>query len=287
MRKYYHILTTAMLLLTLTACGTQAEVPSEQGKTPQAPEAQYSSVQELRLELQREGQDAAAVMSALRTLPEALRTALAEQGIVVEEIAVTVGASPEATAQAVAEGGVNLAFLPAAEFARLEQPPHILLARGGGQALLCAGSTEYGGNLAVRKNWTWEELDRARWAVSEEQLPALNLWLADNYRGNTAVDLSHLTVYETEEALLADAEQADLLVLTAEQEAHPCLAATERLYETVVVAGAEPALQKSGFADALAAALEMLDSDLFGQGYEAVNNAALHPMRRLMTIQGE
>ena len=70
---------------------------------------------------------------AVRELPEALKAALADQGVEAEAISVSVGSSPEAMAQAVREGGVDVAFLPAEDYAALEHPPQLLLTAGDGE----------------------------------------------------------------------------------------------------------------------------------------------------------
>lgn len=287
MRKKCHILTTALLILALSGCGG-AEKAETVEPTPAPPvESGPLLVEELAIEVTRSGQAPTALMAALREMPERLETALAEQEVLVERVSMTAGASPEATAQAVAEGGVDLAFLPAETFAALERPPALLLAGGGKQALICGSTSEYSHNLSARAEWTWEELNRARWGVTEETLPALDLWLADNYRGNTSDDLAAIDIFGDEAALLAAAEELDLLLLTEERTGFPALAETERLYDTVVAAS-DTALTEEWFTTALAAALAELDSDLFGGGaYERVNNSALNPMRRLLTMKGE
>lgn len=292
MRRIYQILTGVLLLALLAGCGGREKAP-EQPVPPAPPaaveEAEWMQIEELEAEVIRGSQSAGELMAALRELPEQLQTALAAQDVQAERITMTAGASPEATAQAVAEGGVDLAFLPAETFAALELPPRLLLAGGAYQGFLCAGATEYGGNLAARSDLTWEELSRARWGVTDALLPTLDLYLADHYRGNTADDLKTIAVFADETALRQAAERGelDLFVTEAPRGEDTLLAETEQLYKVVAVASAEaPRLTK--FTQALAAALAELDSELLGGGdYEAVENAALNPMRRLLTIQSE
>ena len=116
MRKNYQILTTAVLLLLLTACA----VPAEPAGDAQSQAPQPIVLEELRVEVQREGHTAAELMAALKRLPDRLQEALAEQKVLVEEVTVTVGASAEASARAALDGGVDLAVLPAADFAALQ-----------------------------------------------------------------------------------------------------------------------------------------------------------------------
>ena len=68
----------------------------------------------------------------------------------VETVTVSVGSSPAATAQAVREGGVDLAFFPAEAFAALEQedPPRLILTAGDGEeGAMAAAVRPDGGTL--------------------------------------------------------------------------------------------------------------------------------------------
>lgn len=119
----------ALLLLLLTACG-----PAEGSPPPEAPEAGPLELESLAVEVSRGDLSTGELARAVRELPEALKAALAGQGVEAESVSVSVGASPAATAQAVREGGVDVAFLPADDFAALENPPPLLLAAGEGEA---------------------------------------------------------------------------------------------------------------------------------------------------------
>ena len=135
----------AVLVLTLcllSACGRR--------KTP---EPAVSSSQEetilkldtLAVELPRD-LDTAAARKAMAALPELL----APEGVEVEELSVTFGTSHAATIQALEDGGVDLAFLPASDFVRLSRDAVPVL----GESLrveICAGPSDYGAQLAKQK----------------------------------------------------------------------------------------------------------------------------------------
>ena len=260
----------------------------------------------------------------MRELPEAMQSALAEEGVIVEDVSVTMGASAAATALAVQEGGVDLAFLAAEELAQVEECPAVVLLAGtaeqdlgsdpsawngervpgvetpGQRMLLCTAPTTYGGNLAGRSEPTWEELDHARWGVlgSDSLLGyrAVELWLADHYEGNGLADLTRVSVYATWEELFRAAEDGEIDVLPAMQ-AHleentglHVIGVTERLYTMAAVAGQAENLQDARFAPALAAAVEALRPDhsaLFGlDPYAAGEGKALDPQRRMAVLLG-
>lgn len=127
MRRYLPLLGVLFLLL-LSACG-----PAEGEKSPEPPEAGPLELDTLAVEVSRGALSTEELTQAVRELPEALKAALADQGVEAEAIIVSVGSSPEAMAQAVREGGVDVAFLPAEDYAALEHPPRLLLTAGDGE----------------------------------------------------------------------------------------------------------------------------------------------------------
>ena len=117
-----------LLLLFLSACG-----PAERDTSPELPETEPLRLEFLSVEVSRGELSTEELARTVRELPEALRTALAAQGVEAETISVSVGSSPAATSQAVSEGGVDLAFLPAEDLAAQENPPRLLLTAGDGE----------------------------------------------------------------------------------------------------------------------------------------------------------
>ncbi|MDD5931739.1 MAG: PhnD/SsuA/transferrin family substrate-binding protein [Oscillospiraceae bacterium] len=289
-----------LLALLLVGCANREAAPGAASSASEpAPPLKMDT---LNVEVSRPDAAPEERMRAVRELPGALQAALAEAGVQVEEVRLTMGASPAATAQAVLEGGVDVAFLPAEALAELEESPRLILAAGGeeegmpGQRmLLCAADTDYGRNLAAREDPTWRELDRARWGV----LPAdslwghraVELWLADRYEGSGLGDLPDVTVYGDWEALLAAAAagEVDLLPMTLallerEEGSLTPIGETERLYTMAAVAGEG----REGLASPLAEAVASLgEAALFGPDpYAPVGEEALDPQRRMAVLMG-
>ncbi len=176
----------------------------------------------LRLELtRREGLSSDTLMYAVQSLPQALKSALANHGVEAGTVEVTVGASPAATAQALEEGGVDLAILPGDAFVeaggsavplltahehdglpdssdpadwKSGESVHSEAASGGQRYLILAGPSDYGLQLTNRAAsdtpLTWDELDRAGWLLTPDETNMTDLWLADHYEGNTLSDLT-------------------------------------------------------------------------------------------------
>jgi len=104
--------------LILTACQKPAEpapTPVEDDPPP-VEEAQPLVLEHLNVEFVVDGRDPDALMALRADFPEALRAALEQQSVTVDEIAVTFGTSGEATEAALQSGEVQLAFLSAADY---------------------------------------------------------------------------------------------------------------------------------------------------------------------------
>lgn len=109
----------ALFLLALCACG-----PAPKEDEPEEP----LQLKSLCVEVSRGDLTDQDLARAVQELPEALREALADQGVEAETVTVSVGSSPAATAQAVREGGVDVAFLSREDCDALEPVPQPLLA---------------------------------------------------------------------------------------------------------------------------------------------------------------
>lgn len=240
MKKLSLLLVLAMLLALLAGCGRKtpetADPEPEQTETPEEQEPLRLDI--LRVEFGKSGLASDRLAETVRELPELLRGALAEQEVTVGEVKVTIGSSTAATVQALEEGSVDVAFLPAEDLARCETAVPVLLVSGplfwdqgedlsawrrepkeaplvpGYRALICAAPTEYGRNLAEREHLSWTELDHARWGVlAEDSISghrAVDLWLADNYEGNTLADLADVTVYDSFDDLVLAASDGEI-----------------------------------------------------------------------------
>lgn len=235
MNNWKKRLRTALLCLLLLLSGCRA-APTEE---PDAP----LHLENLAVELSRNGLEAAQLMQAVKTLPEQLQTCLQKNGVEVEHITVSVGTSPAATAQALSDGSVDLAFLPAEDFLAAGTPGTVLLGDapqaaivpgeseradwnmeqsldetaprpGGTVTLIAAGPSTYGVQLSHRSTPTWEELSRANWGVLHAD--SLNgyrgfvLWLQDAYEGSLLSELPDVTEYDSYEALFRAAANGEI-----------------------------------------------------------------------------
>lgn len=226
----------ALLLVLLSACG-----PEERSAPPEPPEAGPLALASLSVEISRGELSTQELARTVRELPGDLKAALADQGVEAEAVTVSVGSSPEATAQAVRQGNVDMALFAAGDFAALEDPPERILTAGsfapdleadpaawdregegcglaslGAPLLLCAGPTGYGAGLAAKKEpLTWAELSQARWGILEDT-PAgrqgAALFLPE---GRDVSSLPEAAFYDEAQELLraAAAGELDLLVL--------------------------------------------------------------------------
>ena len=230
------VLLALVLLLLLSGCRKQEPEPETpivpEPPTTEVVEPEGSALQNLNVEISRSGLTTQQLTDAVKTLPRLLQTYLQEAGVEVETVKVTVGASHAATAQTLAAGNIDLAFLPVEEFLQYGGEASVLFADGyeaeggvcaGTRSLICAAPTEYGGQLVQRAAsgtaLTWQELDRARWGVLEASslngFRSFDLWLADHYEGDRVGNLSQVTAYESYEALFraAAAEEIDAFVI--------------------------------------------------------------------------
>ena len=233
------------LLLALSGC-REAPEPVEPDPPADAPR----QVETLAAEFAPRGGDPAVELKLLSPAAEKLKAALAAEGVEVGEVRLTLGTSLAATGQAVAQGSVDLAFLPAETLLAFggEAVPLLSAAwpvpscdsadpadwngravtwtedfAAGRRALVLAGPSAYGRALSARAEsgapLTWEELSRARWALAGGRSGDMaSLWLADRYEGRTLADLPETAACDGEEGLLAAlaAEEADVAVLMAD-----------------------------------------------------------------------
>ena len=291
MKKICWILALSLLL---TGCGKK-EAPAASSPAASSPaqtveEQEPLALESLTVEFLRGGADAATLMQAVKELPEQFKAALEENGVAVDEVSVTMSGSSAATAQAVEEGGADLAFLPVEELVRADAYPHVLALAGEYRTDLYAADTEYGRNLSKRSEPTWTELDHARWGVVAGE-DAIELWLADHYEGNGLSDLTTVTEYGTWEELQAAAEAGEIDVFPAAEELadFTLLSEGEPFYKMAVVVSEEKA--DGRLTDALLSALEDLQKGefaaLFGpEPYAAGTDEDLDAQRRRASITG-
>lgn len=294
------VFAAALAALLLTGCGSRGE--SGSASSQEAPEEPVV-IGPLALELPAGG-DADAARAFADSLPEAM----AALGVEIGRVELSFSPSPAATAQALAEGGVDLAFLPAEDFLRA----------GGGLAILADGTpdtsgtlvpgeraeivtagTDYGRRLAARTDPSWEELAHARWGVLGQESRAgyrcLDLWLCDNYEDNGIRDLPEVTVYDDWAALLQAAEAGDIDALPLKPglrtEELSLLAETEGIVAQVAAVREDAALQSRAFALALEAAVSRLpegqrEALLGAKDFVSLPDGGLNAARRSLAAFG-
>ncbi len=199
--------------------------------------------------------DADVIITGTANLPDLLKAALLEQGYEVDEIDITVGTSYEATGEAMAAGTIDIGWLPGGTYALYSDEVDVILTatRNGlsndstdpttwnGDAnmttavdeqvtfyrsLIYATPSAYGKELAAKVNageaLTWEDLDKANWAILKTSSSAgyiyPTMWLMDNYDGKKLSDLSNVVTLSGygESFAQAAAEAVDIIVCYAD-----------------------------------------------------------------------
>ena len=199
--------------------------------------------------------DADVIITGTKNLPQLLQAELLNQGYDVKDIEISVGVSYEATGEAMAAGTIDIGWLPGGTYALFSDEVDVILTatRAGlsndstdpttwnGEAnktlkngpqvtyyrsLIYATPSAYGKELAAKVNageaLTWEDLDKANWAVLKNSSSAgyiyPTLWLMDNYDGKKLTDLSNIVTLSGygEAFAQAAAEAVDIIVCYAD-----------------------------------------------------------------------
>ncbi len=149
-RRFYLAALAACLLLA--ACG-KASQPPPRPEEPAPPEERREeeapSLGSLTVELVASWEEADRLLESLDQLSGLLGEALAEQGCVLDEVRVTLSTAGGVTADALAEGGVDAAWLPAEDFSACGDKAQAVLAQetGGGVAAVTAAREELDGEF--------------------------------------------------------------------------------------------------------------------------------------------
>ena len=200
--------------------------------------------------------DADVIITGTKNLPELVKAEMAKLGYDIGEVEISVGTSYEATGEAMCAGSIDVGWLPGGTYAIYSQAKEvdvILTATRAGlsndstdpttwngdanktlptdeqvtfyRSLIYATPSEYGKQLAAKVNageaLTWEDLDKANWAVLKNSSSAgyiyPTLWLQDNY-GKKLTDLSSvITLAGYGDAFAqAAAEAVDIIVCYAD-----------------------------------------------------------------------
>ena len=198
--------------------------------------------------------DADVIITGTKNLPQLLQAALAEQGYNVGKIDISVGVSYEATGEAMAAGTIDIGWLPGGTYALFSDEVDVVLtatraglsndstdpATWNGDAnktlpteeqvtfyrsLIYATPSAYGKELAAKANagekLTWEDLEKANWAVLKNSSSAgyiyPTLWLMDNYDKKLTDLPSVITLAGYGDAFAqAAAEAVDIIVCYAD-----------------------------------------------------------------------
>ena len=200
--------------------------------------------------------DADVIITGTKNLPELVKAEMAKLGYEIGEVEISVGTSYEATGEAMCAGAIDIGWLPGGTYAIYSQGKEvdvILTATRAGlsndstnpadwngeanktlptedqvtfyRSLIYAAPTEKGKALAAKANagekLTWEELDKATWAVGNTSSSAgyvyPTMWLMENYEGKKVSDLSNVVQLGYADAFAqAAAEQVDIIVCYAD-----------------------------------------------------------------------
>ena len=200
--------------------------------------------------------DADVIITGTKNLPELVKAEMATLGYNIGEVEISVGTSYEATGEAMCAGAIDIGWLPGGTYAIYSQGKEvdvILTATRAGlsndstdpktwngeanktlptenqvtfyRSLIYAAPSEYGKQLAAKVNagetLTWEDLDKATWAVGNTSSSAgyiyPTMWLMENYEGKKVSDLSNVVQLGYADAFAqAAAEQVDVIVCYAD-----------------------------------------------------------------------
>lgn len=201
--------------------------------------------------------DADVIITGTKNLPELLKAELLKEGYDVKNIDISVGVSYEATGEAMAAGTIDIGWLPGGTYALFSADKEvevILTATRDGlsndsedpttwngdanktlptdeqvtfyRSLIYATPSAYGKELAAKVNageaLTWEDLNKANWAVLKNSSSAgyiyPTLWLQEHYDGKKLTDLDNVvTLAGYGEAFAqAAAEAVDIIVCYAD-----------------------------------------------------------------------
>jgi len=292
--------------LLLSACASNTEVdplpppdPAESAVLP-AEEGKTVSIDYLGLEFARDLYEPAALLTLARDTAPLLKAELALRGYEVREIGCTVGAANLMTAQALNEGGVSIAILPALSYAEgCYDEARPILGATAEERFTCgiyAAGSQYGKTLSKKNSLSLSDLEAARWGILSQDTPQrayASLYLADHYEGTTLDMLPDIVQYDSEAALRAAAEtgDVDIAVLTS-HDTLPLLFETEAIYSAVAaVTMQDPTVSSDAFVRAARESFEAIlaeNPELFAlydiRQFTHIQNADLDSARRVLTI---
>ncbi|MBQ2930881.1 MAG: PhnD/SsuA/transferrin family substrate-binding protein [Clostridia bacterium] len=236
MKKFVALLLAAMMLLGCTAM------------------AENIKMDELTFQFVP-SKDADVIITGTANLPQLVKEEMAKLGYDIGEVKISVSTSYEACGEAMAAGAIDVGWLPAGTYCIYSPEVDVILTStraglsndsenpadwngdankteglsdnqvGFYRSLIYAAPTEYGKQLAAKVNagekLTWEELDKATWAIGNTSSSAgyiyPTMWLMENYDGKKLSDLSNVVQLGYADAFAqAAAEQVDIIVCYAD-----------------------------------------------------------------------
>ncbi len=260
MKKTIALLLALVMVFALCACGQTNAPAVEESKAPEAdateaPATENQHFDKLTLEFVP-SKDADVIIAGTKNLPELVQAEMSKLGYDIDEVDITVGTSYDATGEAMSAGSIDLGWLPGGTYALYSDDVDVILTatRNGlsndstnpadwnGEAnatqkngpqvtyyrsLIYATPSEYGKELAAKVNagekLTWEDLDKAKWAVQKTSSSAgyiyPSMWLMANYDGKKISDLSNVIPLDSGYGTAfsyAAAEQVDIIVCYAD-----------------------------------------------------------------------
>ena len=289
--------------LLLSGCGTDSEntpvLPPDPADSAPLP-TETVSIDYLALEFARDLYDPTALLTLARETAPLLQKELATRGYDVREIGCTIGAGNLMTAQALNEGGVDIAVLPAESYAELcYDDARPVLGGTAKESFTCgifAASSDYGTKLSKKNPLSLEDLEKAHWGITAQDDACrayASLYLADHYEGTTLDMLPHISEFESAEALAAAAQQGEVDIAVLESsDALTLLFETEPIYSSVVAVTMQ---NETAASDSFVRALRESFMTILAQNpdllslynirhFTPVQNADLDPARRILTI---
>ncbi len=176
MKRLPGFLLALAMLFVLCSCEQKPPENIQNGEAA-TPPAQDESIRlaQLNVEFVAGDRDTGALLQLKKELPPLLISALAEQGVAVDSVSITFGASAEATAQALSKGSVQLGFLPSSVYCAYADGLHAVADRENAGNALIGLYLPYGEqNKALLEKltpvpwgeaFTTEDLIRANWSI--------------------------------------------------------------------------------------------------------------------------